>query len=71
MFPYCFYFRADEVHTQGHPFTKTFKSSKDIGTVTSVALRYDKIHNFILNLRYPDVWQTLAISLYEAETQKT
>ena len=60
--------RDNEVHTQGHTFSKFITTSKDIGNVTAVAVRYDKTTSLITGWAYPEKWQLLGVSLLEAET---
>lgn len=60
----------NEVHTQGHTITKFIKTSKDIGSVTAVAIRYDKTSHVLTGWAYPDTWELMGVSLLEAETHK-
>lgn len=65
-----FIYRDNEVHTKGHIISKFIKVPNDIGTLTNIALEYDKTTNVLTGWAYPDDWQLMGMSIFSAEEQR-
>lgn len=62
--------RDNEVHTKGHIISKFIKVPNDIGTLTNIALEYDKTSSVLTGWAYPDDWQLMGVSIFSAEEQR-
>lgn len=60
----------NEVHTKGHIISKFIKVPNDIGTLTNIALEYDKTSSVLTGWAYPDDWQLMGVSIFSAEEQR-
>ncbi|KAL5015897.1 hypothetical protein ScPMuIL_005486 [Solemya velum] len=55
---------------EGHPISKLFKTTTNIGVLTGINLMYNKTDSFVLKYLYPETWQLRSTTVFSGLRQQ-